>query len=232
MRQNRIAAFPRSQAFVVLVVDQRGGSSWDLSADVDSVRNTLPGERRNSLLATVTPDGNRLVLLVPSAESAREQDAVAQAERAWRGLEAKGRKVIVSLARTDSRKEVAAAVEEAHHVMHTACALAYEPGVYQLEDVVIETALLRSPDLTALLTSRLVPLETSNAPLIETLSLFLDSGQDRRRAARVLHIHPNTLIYRLRRIRELTGLSPTVPKDIQKLGAAMTAWRLTRKRLV
>lgn len=230
MQQNRIAAIPQGQAFVVLVVDQRGGSSWDLSADVDSVRKTLPGDRRKGLFATVTPDGNRLVLLVPSIEG--EQDAVAQAEQAWRGLEAKGRKVIVTVARADDRKGVAAAVEEAHHVMHTACALAYEPGVYQLEDVVIETALLRSPDLTALLTSRLVPLETSNAPLLETLSLFLDSGQDRRRAARVLHIHPNTLIYRLRRIRELTGLSPTVPKDIQKLGAAMTAWRLTRKRLV
>jgi DNA-binding PucR family transcriptional regulator len=63
--------------------------------------------------------------------------------------------------------------------------------------------------------------------MLETLQVYLQKGQDRRQAARALHVHPNTLDYRLRRIRELTGLSPTVPHDIQTLCAAITAWKLT-----
>jgi len=106
-------------------------------------------------------------------------------------------------------------------------ALGFPPGVYQLADVPIEAALMRSPDLADLLAQRLAPLSGSGASLMRTLRVYLDQGQDRRQTAQALNIHANTLDYRLRRIRELTGLSPTVPRDVQVLGAAITAWRVT-----
>jgi hypothetical protein len=43
-------------------------------------------------------------------------------------------------------------------------------------------------------------------PLLPSLRTYLDSFGDMVAAARQLHVHPNTLRYRLRRIRELTGL--------------------------
>jgi DNA-binding PucR family transcriptional regulator len=104
--------------------------------------------------------------------------------------------------------------------------LEYPPDIYQIDDVPVEASLMRSPDLAAILAARLAPLMGSGAPLIETLRVYLESSQNRRDAAKALFIHPNTLDYRLRRIRELTGLSPTVPHDIQTLGAAIVAWRL------
>jgi sugar diacid utilization regulator len=43
-------------------------------------------------------------------------------------------------------------------------------------------------------------------PLLESLRVYLESFGDMVGAAARLHVHPNTLRYRLRRIRELTGL--------------------------
>ena len=44
--------------------------------------------------------------------------------------------------------------------------------------------------------------------------------------AKVLHVHPNTLDYRLKRIVELTGLDPATSAGLQLLGAAAAARRL------
>lgn len=46
----------------------------------------------------------------------------------------------------------------------------------------------------------------SRGDLLDTVATFLALRRDRRRAAERLHIHPNTLDHRLRRVRELTGL--------------------------
>ncbi len=122
--------------------------------------------------------------------------------------------------------QVARATDEALSILQVVDLLDHPAGVYQLDDVPIEVSLLRSPDLANLLALRLAPLNGSGAPLFNTLKTYLDTVQDRRRTARILSIHPNTLDYRLRRIKELTGLSPTAPRDIQTLGAAIAAWKL------
>ena len=44
--------------------------------------------------------------------------------------------------------------------------------------------------------------------------------------AAALHVHPNTLDYRLRRIVELTGLDPSTTRGLQLLGAALASRRL------
>jgi DNA-binding PucR family transcriptional regulator len=41
---------------------------------------------------------------------------------------------------------------------------------------------------------------------VETLVAYVGSNLDRRQAAEQLHVHPNTLDYRLKQVRELTGV--------------------------
>ena len=66
---------------------------------------------------------------------------------------------------------------------------------------------IRDPRLTALVTHD----SRHQGRLAETLLAYLQSFGDVRAAAAHLHVHPNTLRYRLRRAEELTGLDLSRP---------------------
>lgn len=61
--------------------------------------------------------------------------------------------------------------------------------------------------------------------LLDTLQAVLDHGGSSDRAAQVLHCHPNTVRYRLRRIHELTGRSLSDPGSLAELATAAQALR-------
>jgi DNA-binding PucR family transcriptional regulator len=48
---------------------------------------------------------------------------------------------------------------------------------------------------------------------LRTLSVYFQESGSPRRAAERLHLHPNTVSYRLRRAEELTGLSLGIHRD-------------------
>lgn len=62
--------------------------------------------------------------------------------------------------------------------------------------------------------------------LIDTLDAFFTAGGVLESAARALFVHPNTVRYRLRRIGDVTGFSPLVPRDAFALRIALTIGRL------
>jgi PucR C-terminal helix-turn-helix domain/GGDEF-like domain len=64
------------------------------------------------------------------------------------------------------------------------------------------------------------------APLLDTLTAYLDHSGSTERAAEALYCHPNTVRYRLRRVQELTGRSLSDPHAAAELAAAAYAWRL------
>jgi hypothetical protein len=68
----------------------------------------------------------------------------------------------------------------------------------------------------------------SGGELLETLDAFFAAGGVLEAAARALFVHPNTVRYRLRRIAEVTGYSPTAPRDSFALRVALTIGRLDR----
>jgi DNA-binding PucR family transcriptional regulator len=51
--------------------------------------------------------------------------------------------------------------------------------------------------------------------------MFVECDLDRRRAAAQLHVHPNTLDYRLRRIADLAGVDLGRPGDITAVTLAL-----------
>jgi hypothetical protein len=69
-------------------------------------------------------------------------------------------------------------------------------------------------------------LARANGELLETLDAFFAAGGTLESAARSLFVHPNTVRYRLRRIAEVTGFSPLVPRDAFALQVALTVGRL------
>jgi sugar diacid utilization regulator len=106
-------------------------------------------------------------------------------------------------------------------------AVAASPEVpLRVGDHLPELLLVRSPQLAeALERLALGPLqdyaERRSADLLETLETFMACDLDRRRAAELLHVHPNTLDYRLRRVEELTGLSLARPRDLTMVSLAL-----------
>jgi DNA-binding PucR family transcriptional regulator len=70
------------------------------------------------------------------------------------------------------------------------------------------------------------PLTMGDGVLLDTVSTYLDSGGSIEATARTLFIHPNTVRYRLKRVSDLTGYSPTNPRDAFTLRVALALGRL------
>lgn len=212
--------------FAVLEAVDPDGRRWNGGNDLHHAFFSARAAHGQAVFTTTSADRRHLVLLVASPDGEEAVDAEAAAERLRSDLAATGRRALVASAVAAGPDDLRMALDEVRTVLWVVLSVHYPPGIYQLDDVLIEAAVLRSPDIAARLAQRVAPLASSGAPLLETLRSFLTNGHDRRRTARRMHIHPNTLVYRLRRIHELTGLSPTRPVDIQTLGAALAAWQV------
>jgi hypothetical protein len=121
--------------------------------------------------------------------------------------------------------DLASATRQAGDVLALAAGLGRGPGAYTLSDVLLEYQLSRPSDALPELGLLLEPLER-NPDLVLTLETYLAHDLDRRGTAAALHVHPNTLDYRLRRVVELTGIDPATTRGLQLVGAALAARRL------
>ncbi|MCA1712554.1 MAG: helix-turn-helix domain-containing protein [Actinobacteria bacterium] len=139
---------------------------------------------------------------------------------------AAGTPVRAGAACSDATGGLASASAQARDVLRLAVRLHRPPGLYLLRDVLLEYQLTHPSDAGAELLVLLDPLER-NPDLLLTLDAYLAEDLDRRRTAAALHVHPNTLDYRLKRIVELTGLEPTTTAGLQLLAAASLVRRLT-----
>jgi DNA-binding PucR family transcriptional regulator len=74
------------------------------------------------------------------------------------------------------------------------------------------------------------PLLAGGAALLDTLTAYLEQGSSLEATARLLFVHPNTVRYRLRRVTELTGFTPSEGRDGFTLWIAITLGRLAAAR--
>lgn len=85
-------------------------------------------------------------------------------------------------------------------------------GVHHLADLAGETALAAQPALADLLAQEylgaLDPGDPFHRQLVSTGLAYLDHGQRLDQTAEALHVHPNTVRYRLAKLAELTGSGP------------------------
>ncbi|MFF9592866.1 PucR family transcriptional regulator [Streptomyces sp. NPDC014646] len=131
---------------------------------------------------------------------------------------------VTAAAETVEPEAVPAAVARNSEIVDLVARTGRPPGLYRLADVLLEYQLSRPSEALPGLARLLGPLETK-PELLHTLETYLELGLDRRTTAATLHIHPNTVDYRIRRIDRLTGLSPSRPADLQHISAALVARR-------
>lgn len=96
-------------------------------------------------------------------------------------------------------------------------------GVFGPDDLLAERLLAGAPRVASVLEARIVaPLRAAdrNGLLRETLAAYLATGSVRDTASTVV-VHPNTVLYRLGRVAELTGCDPRVPAQAALLVLAL-----------
>jgi sugar diacid utilization regulator len=101
------------------------------------------------------------------------------------------------------------------------------PALYRLEDLSVEYQLSRPGPARAALAALLDPLDR-HPDLLTTVDAYGATQHNRRRTAGLLHVHPNTVVYRLRRIAELTGIDTATQRGLYQLGAGLAARRAER----
>ena len=159
---------------------------------------------------------------------ARARQLVAEVERG-----ASPARATVTLSRTDvALGDLPAAFRMARGALELA-ADGGGPQVVDLDDVAIDTLLLQLDDTEGLrrfavrVLGPVLDYDRRRATdLVGTARALLESDLDRRAAARALHLHPNTVLQRTRRIEELTGLSLGRPRDLLSLTAALSVARI------
>jgi hypothetical protein len=70
------------------------------------------------------------------------------------------------------------------------------------------------------------PLAAASNGLVETLSAYIELGHSLEATARELFVHANTVRYRLRRVCDVTGWDPLIPREAFVLQTALVVGRL------
>ncbi|WP_016908313.1 PucR family transcriptional regulator [Streptomyces xiaopingdaonensis] len=197
--------------------DESGpGGSVAARRKVRRVQSELDAYVRESALVSLDASGGTALLPVAAPPPWEELRAlVARASRS-------AGTAITAAGATAERRAVPAAVARNAEVVEVVRRTGRPPGLYRLADVLLEYQLSRPGPAREGLAGLLAPL-ADRPDLLRTLESYLASGLDRRTTAESLHIHPNTVDYRVRRIESLTGLHPARAVDLPYLNAALLA---------
>ncbi|MFF0543575.1 PucR family transcriptional regulator [Nocardia thailandica] len=114
------------------------------------------------------------------------------------------------------------AADQAHELLDMVHRLDAVPGLYRFDELALEYQLTRPGPGREFLGSLLDTLDP-HPELLETLQRHIANNLNRQHTARVLHVHTNTVDYRLKRIGQLTGFDPTQPSGLWYLRSALVA---------
>ena len=110
-------------------------------------------------------------------------------------------------------EDIARSYDQAHRTTATLWRLGRTGAVAAFEDLGIHRLLLQVPDLGELrsfateVLGKLSEHEHEHkSEYLATLACYFRENNSPQRASRLLHVHPNTVAYRIKRIEEITGL--------------------------
>ncbi|BCK53403.1 PucR family transcriptional regulator [Nocardia wallacei] len=123
---------------------------------------------------------------------------------------------------TSDTHDIPAAADRAHQLLDMVHRLRLVRGLYRFDDLALEYQLTRPGPGREHLGTLLDPLDP-HPELLDTLQRHISNNLNRQRTAHALHIHTNTVDYRLKRIATLTGCDPTQASGLWYLRSALVA---------
>jgi sugar diacid utilization regulator len=113
---------------------------------------------------------------------------------------------------------IAVAYAEARDAVEIALGAGITGRAVAFNDVLIDHMVRSSPHGDRILDQTIRPLvaydRERQGDLVKTLRVYLDSGFNLTRSAESLSVHPNTVVYRLKRVKDLSGRDPYDPDDL------------------
>jgi DNA-binding PucR family transcriptional regulator len=180
----------------------------------------LARRARLDLLAGV--QGSRLIVVLGGTD-----DPLGAAER-FSGRFGSG-PVVVGPAVRDLRSASASA-RAALAGLRAAPAWPDAPSPVSADELLPERALDGDDEAARVLTTLVYePLLSGGPALLDTLTTYLEQGSSLEATARMLFVHPNTVRYRLRRVSELTGYTPSIGREGFTLWVAVILGRLATR---
>ncbi|WP_450104156.1 PucR family transcriptional regulator [Rhodococcus triatomae] len=210
------------------------------SADVDVVvaerrkvrrlQRELDNLGRDEALSVLSSSGGGVLIPILAAEPGPDDwpdsTRYAQLSRNLQDMERSIGAAVAAAVTVAAPLDVPQAYVHVQEILDVARRYGHRSGPVRLRDVALEYQLTRPTSASPVLASLLSPLD-SHPGVLETLESYLDAGCDRGAVAAQLHVHPNTVVYRLRKVAALTGLDVASAPDVVRLVAALAARRAT-----
>jgi len=165
-----------------------------------------------------------VVCLCPSPSPLEGRRAADAAHTAAAALDELGMSIGVSSWHAHA-EEIPGAYAEAREAADIAIRTGVRNRAVAYDDVLVDHVLRENENAARVISAALGPVREydsrRNTQLVASLRAYIDANFSITRAARVMHIHSNTLLYRLQRIRELTGRDPRNPRDVVFLALSL-----------
>ena len=165
-----------------------------------------------------------VVCLCPSPTPLDGRQAADAAHTAAAALDELGMSIGVSSWHANA-EEIPGAYAEAREAADIAIRTGVRNRAVAYDDVLVDHVLRENENAARVIAAALGPVREydvrRNSQLIASLRAYIDANFSITRAARVMHIHSNTLLYRLQRVRELTGRDPRNPRDVVFLALSL-----------
>ncbi|MDJ0393662.1 helix-turn-helix domain-containing protein [Rhodococcus sp. G-MC3] len=171
-------------------------------------------------LAILSTSGGTILVPDPTATSVEELVAALSS--------AAGQQISAS-AVMSLPERIPDAADNAYELLRLAQRLNYQPAVYRIADLALEFQIAR-PGVGQRHLQRLLDPLRRIPDLLPTLEAFVHTEANRKKAAKQLVVHPNTVDYRLKRIEQITGIDPMKSSGLRSLHAALIADHLDPKR--
>lgn len=169
----------------------------------------------------------QLVIVIPKLKVNRSKELIDKIQSQW----SEKKDILYGIGRETTIKDLSISYEEAvrsikyaklHNVQIVEYAmLGIERLLYEVDKEILDT----------FMNDKLVQLYTLDESFIDTLILFIEQNKNHKKTAKLLHIHANTLYYRLKKIEEVMEMDFNNEKDWLDLVIAIRLYVSSNKEL-
>ncbi|WP_194820488.1 CdaR family transcriptional regulator [Nocardia sp. XZ_19_385] len=177
------------------------------------VQAELANRCGGKVLSLLSVDGGTLLLPAPQFSDSDLDELIGH-------LSTAAHVPVRAVSMTAAHAEIPMVAEQVHELVDIVHRLGGESRVYRPHELAFEYQLTRPGPARDYLSSVLDSLE-AHPDLLLTLEVHMATNMQRNLSARKLHVHANTVDYRLKRIGEITGFDPTDLTGLCHLRAAL-----------